>query len=100
MVKKLDFLTVQESRNGSKLHCEIRLKQDGEPALPAVVSAPPEPETTPEAPVRKKRSPRKSRRRRLTRLLVHCLHSRISAGACASDPYNKPYSQGTEHDYP
>jgi hypothetical protein len=27
MVKKLDFLTVQEQRNGSKLHSEIRLKE-------------------------------------------------------------------------
>lgn len=59
MVKKLDFLTVQESRNGSKLHCEIRLKQDGESVLAAPVITPPAAEPTPETPVRKKRSPRK-----------------------------------------
>ncbi|MCD4498576.1 NYN domain-containing protein [Chromobacterium vaccinii] len=61
MVKKLDFLTVQESRNGSKLHSEIRLRHDGEPAViepAAPVETPPPPEES-AAPPRKKRSPRK-----------------------------------------
>ncbi|RMD00204.1 NYN domain-containing protein [Aquitalea palustris] len=64
MVKKLDFLSVQEQRNGSKLHSEIRIK-DGEAAEPApaaaataVVHAPPE-NPPPAAAPRKKRSPRK-----------------------------------------
>ncbi|POA99272.1 Maebl [Chromobacterium sinusclupearum] len=57
MVKKLDFLTVQESRNGSKLHSEIRLRHDGEPASADAPAA--EHEDAPAAPARKKRSPRK-----------------------------------------
>ena len=58
MVKKLDFLSVQENRNGSKLHSEIRLRHDGEPALQ---EAPPAEAAVEEsaAPARKKRSPRK-----------------------------------------
>ncbi|WP_231137300.1 NYN domain-containing protein [Chromobacterium paludis] len=61
MVKKLDFLTVQESRNGSKLHSEIRLKQDAEPPVPdaPVEAAAPLDETPAPAAARKKRSPRK-----------------------------------------
>lgn len=59
MVKKLDFLTVQESRNGSKLHCEIRLKHDGESPLAAPTATPPAADPPPETPARKKRSPRK-----------------------------------------
>jgi hypothetical protein len=60
MVKKLDFLTVQESRNGSKLHSEIRLRHDGEPASADTPVAPAaEPDDAPAAPARKKRSPRK-----------------------------------------
>ncbi|MGC0153017.1 NYN domain-containing protein [Chromobacterium vaccinii] len=62
MVKKLEFLTVQESRNGSKLHSEIRLRHDGEPAVaeaPAPVETPPPAPEEAAAPPRKKRSPRK-----------------------------------------
>ncbi|PRP72685.1 Maebl [Chromobacterium amazonense] len=60
MVKKLDFLTVQESRNGSKLHSEIRLRHDGEPAsADAPVAPAAEAEDAPASPARKKRSPRK-----------------------------------------
>ncbi|OHX21605.1 NYN domain-containing protein [Chromobacterium sphagni] len=63
MVKKLDFLSVQENRNGSKLHSEIRLKHEAdhaqqEIAAPAPEAAPPA-EEPPPAPLRKKRSPRK-----------------------------------------
>ncbi|UTH76048.1 NYN domain-containing protein [Chromobacterium sp. IIBBL 290-4] len=61
MVKKLDFLTVQESRNGSKLHSEIRLKHEADahaaetPPLSETAAA----EVETPAPQRKKRSPRK-----------------------------------------
>jgi hypothetical protein len=64
MVKKLDFLSVQEQRNGSKLHSEIRIK-DGEAAEPAPATPSPaaplrQPESPPPAATpRKKRTPRK-----------------------------------------
>jgi len=62
MVKKLDFLTVQEQRNGSKLHSEIRLKE-GESIDPTPVansSPPPATEAAAATPApRKKRTPRK-----------------------------------------
>ncbi|WP_287882040.1 NYN domain-containing protein [Aquitalea sp.] len=68
MVKKLDFLSVQEQRNGSKLHSEIRLKEaDSIDALPVpVATSKPVSAPVAEAPVapaatapRKKRTPRK-----------------------------------------
>ncbi|OWY38020.1 Maebl [Xenophilus sp. AP218F] len=62
MVKKLEFLAVQESRNGSKLHCEIRLKPEGDATAgePPPAATPPVAEEASEAPpARKKRSPRK-----------------------------------------
>ena len=100
MVKKLDFLTVQESRNGSS--CIVKSGSSRTANRRCLPSCPRRPSPKRH---RKRRCARSAARvkaggRRLTRLLVHCLHSRISAGACASDPYNKPYSQGTEHDYP
>lgn len=66
MVKKLDFLTVQEQRNGSKLHSEIRLKEaEGGETQPVAVNSP-APACVAEAPLaaspstpRKKRTPRK-----------------------------------------
>lgn len=62
MVKKLDFLSVQEQRNGSKLHSEIRLKEaDSIDTLPVATAAPVA--EAPAAPAattaRKKRTPRK-----------------------------------------
>lgn len=64
MVKKLDFLTVQEQRNGSKLHSEIRLKEaDSIDTLPVAASTPAPVAEAPAAPAttaaRKKRTPRK-----------------------------------------
>lgn len=63
MVKKLDFLTVQEHRNGSKLHCEIRIKHDGHtpeaaPAPEVRPAAEPKPQPAKDAP-RKRRVSRK-----------------------------------------